>query len=334
MDAAEVAVVFKRIKEAAVLDLFKPAGAIVEATVASAVLRETPLPNLPPLPELQRIANRKRCKIRPSEPTNIDFDVDESFIPADFLRADIRCGRSRHLIFATEQMLALLSKSRTWYMDGTFSLVKKPFMQLYSIHVFIKNGEFTKQVPVMFSLMSSKRQVDYEAVFRKINDIVSRAVRVHEFVLDFEQAVWQAIRTVFPNAVVQGCAFHWSQAVWRKMQSLGLQVPYRENRSVHKHCRRVLGLPLIPADQIRNVFNRMMRHLRSQQLIDLYDYIDTNWVQSNTWPPESWSVYNKTIRSNNDVEGYHQRLTKKGNNRHSLPFYVIVPLNCYMVKAS
>lgn len=42
--------------------------------------------------------------------------------------------------------------------------------------------------------------------------------------VDFEAAMWRAIQDRFPGFIIQGCAFHWTQAVFRKVQELGLQV--------------------------------------------------------------------------------------------------------------
>ena len=40
---------------------------------------------------------------------------------------------------------------------------------------------------------------------------------------DFEQALINALRLNFPTAEHRGCYHHYSQAIWRKVQALGLK---------------------------------------------------------------------------------------------------------------
>jgi transposase-like protein len=42
--------------------------------------------------------------------------------------------------------------------------------------------------------------------------------------VDFEAGMWKALRRTFPDSSITGCAFHWSKAVFQKVQNLGLQV--------------------------------------------------------------------------------------------------------------
>ena len=49
-------------------------------------------------------------------------------------------------------------------MDGTVWIVKRPFVQLASIHAFFRHDEWTKQVPLAFILMADKSTQDYEEV--------------------------------------------------------------------------------------------------------------------------------------------------------------------------
>jgi transposase-like protein len=39
-----------------------------------------------------------------------------------------------------------------------------------------------------------------------------------------------AIKAVFPDAEIKRCAFHWGQAVMRKVANLGLKTSYNENK--------------------------------------------------------------------------------------------------------
>ena len=59
-------------------------------------------------------------------------------------------------------------------------------------------------------------------VLKKIRDILPSAPRVTTFVVDFEAGLWLDLKHVFPDLRIQGCVFHWTQAVWRKLQSLGI----------------------------------------------------------------------------------------------------------------
>ena len=64
------------------------------------------------------------------------------------------------------------------------------------------------------------------------------------------------------------------------------------------------------------------------------------WIHSRVFSPKTWCWYSEPIRTNNDVEGWHNRFNRRSKNA-SLPFYVllvklrleakIVDLNCHLV---
>ncbi|XP_062597880.1 uncharacterized protein LOC134259296 [Saccostrea cucullata] len=58
---------------------------------------------------------------------------------------------------------------------------------------------------------------------------------------------------------------------------------------------------------------------------ELMVYLEETWINNPLWPTHSWSVFRQSIRTNNDVEGWHRRLNDQSPNGQ-LPFYVLVPL--------
>ena len=147
-------------------------------------------------------------------------------------------------------------------MEATFHIVKAPFTQLFSFHSFLQQDGETKQVPLAFILMSGKRAVDYQGVLMALID----RLPVEEVVLDYEAAMWKAVRQVIPDATIKGCAFHWGQAVRRKAQELGLQVAYQEGKDIFNFIRKLLALPFLPAELITDMFEHLQGKAGSAKL--------------------------------------------------------------------
>ena len=117
---------------------------------------------------MTRNCNRIRQKLRPGDPTYINFELNteylDSIIKEPFFRHDVRVKDNRHLVFTTDRQLEILRKAKTWYIDGTFKVVKDPFYQLLSIHAFIRAGDEMKHLPLVFIIMSRKTKIDYKKV--------------------------------------------------------------------------------------------------------------------------------------------------------------------------
>ena len=118
----------------------------------------------------------------------------------------------------------------------------------------------------------------------------------------------------------------WTQALWRKVQELGLEPPYRTDSRTYKYIRKLMALPFLPAARILPESQRLKDGARTASLEALVQYVENNWISSTVWPPAAWSVYMLPIRINNDVEGWHNSLNRRANNRVHLPFYLFVEL--------
>ncbi|KAH3696255.1 hypothetical protein DPMN_083720 [Dreissena polymorpha] len=72
-----------------------------------------------------------------------------------------------------------------WFIDGTFKLVKSPFYQLFSNHALVKKGDDTKQVPLVYVLMSRRSKEDYVTVLSAMHQCLENPL-VDWVMLDFE----------------------------------------------------------------------------------------------------------------------------------------------------
>ena len=100
-----------------------------------------------------------------------------------------------------------------------------------------------------------------------------------------------------------------------------------DKASEHRLIRKLLVLPLLPAEHMRPAFDQLSasQQQRSDSMNTLLTYVCDTWLENDVWPVSSLSVFRQQVRTNNDVEGWHRRLNQQAR-RGALPFYVLVKL--------
>uniref|UniRef100_A0AAV2J3Z3 MULE transposase domain-containing protein n=1 Tax=Knipowitschia caucasica TaxID=637954 RepID=A0AAV2J3Z3_KNICA len=148
--------------------------------------------------------------------------------------------------------------------------------------------------------------------------------RPQKVVCDFEMALITALQSELPQVSIQGCYFHFTQSLWRRVQELGLVRAYRENLRLRKCIRKLMALGYLPRPLVRLNFNSLRRSQRTIRLIDrnpslldFFGYVQNTYI-GGFFPVPLWNVFDREMdtRTNNHVESYHKTLNDTIGVRH------------------
>ena len=64
--------------------------------------------------------------------------------------------------------------------------------------------------------------------------------------------------------------------------------------------------------------------IRPQTVVPVMDYVYNTWIRNNVYPIRNWSIFMCSMRTNNDVEGWHNNLNSRVSSRDPVPFYLLV----------
>lgn len=99
--------------------------------------------------------------------------------------------------------------------------------------------------------MDRKTQIAYEDVFQFITEKVYSLHLSQSFTSDYERAMRNALKKLYPTAQFYACCFHYTQAVKRRITQLpGLMELMHEDELARSIYKRAQCLALLPADYI------------------------------------------------------------------------------------
>ena len=141
---------------------------------------------------------------------------------------------------------------------------------------------------------------------------------------DFELALVQSLEIQFPSAVIHGCFFHFSQCLWRKVQSLGLSDQYKNDAVIRSFIKKTTALAFIPLAFVRVAWSAIKADAPGiQEADDFISYFESTWLDGN-FPPRTWNYFShEGPRTNNHLEGWHNRLKRVSRKAHPNLFEVV-----------
>ncbi|KRZ88035.1 ATP-dependent RNA helicase DDX19A [Trichinella sp. T8] len=153
-------------------------------------------------------------------------------------------------------------------------------------------------VPAVYCLCTGKDIGTYGYIFQALIDkaaVLEVDLNPDTIICDFETALIPAIRGYFPNTRVQGCYFHFCQAVHRKVGELGLKTRYRQHEETRRKIRMLLATAFLPVPHV-NTGVSLLEAGTTGTLAALLQYFRQE--------------------TNNHLEGWHNRLNRKACKGH------------------
>lgn len=219
------------------------------------------------------------------------------------------------IIFTTAVNLDALKSAVIIFIDGTFKSAPPQFYQIFTI--FIKKNSF--YIPVVYGLLPDKKVETYSLFFQAMSEFTINCEIVF---VDFEQSIHSALTLTWFHIEIRGCRFHLAQSWWRRIQSLGLTIEFKNKDSiVGRILRLFFGLPLLPPDEVRDFFVEELMAIKPSdepKLDAFFDYVLDNYISENApFPPEMWAKFCiDEDTTTNCCESFHGKLNKEIPGSH------------------
>ena len=190
----------------------------------TSLLDTTPCPALPSIAIIAANANYHRRKNRPQHTQNLNFKQNNPWTNT----RQLSTPWCPHWMGATS---CLCKGHPSNLLDQDLVHRRDISCHPTSILPAIFNNRIsstrsdTKQLPIEICVMPRRRKADYVAVYQELFVILPQW-QVKRIVLDLEDATWRAVWIIFPTVQLKGCAFHFTQAMWRHIRArlaLGLK---------------------------------------------------------------------------------------------------------------
>lgn len=101
-------------------------------------------------------------------------------------------------------------------------------------------------------------------------------------IIDFEKGLLMALNQVFPETSIQGCVFHFSQAIWRKIQNDGLTKLYTDDVDFKQLIRNFLNVVYVPINFLHDHYivakNKIINSKYSDKLNRFIGYFENTYM--------------------------------------------------------
>ena len=181
------------------------------------------------------------------------------------------------------------------FIDGTFRICPKPFYQCLILMVFDEQTDAF--VPVFYVLLTSKTQQIYRHALHWVKNATQFKMRPLTITCDYEKALHNAITIEFPTAIINGCLFHWKQAIRRKIIDLKFDEPVLDR---FMNPISFSTLTVIPPNEIfkygipyvRDIVDFKLSEKDMEKIEIFWNYFHKFWLHSPLFVSR-WNIVNR-----------------------------------------
>ncbi|CAF3217150.1 unnamed protein product, partial [Rotaria sp. Silwood2] len=162
--------------------------------------------------------------------------------------------------------------------------------------------------PCVIGLLCDRKARTYRELFRELKHHATRlktTFNPNTITSDFEKALIKAVADEFPQARHTGCYFHFTQALYRNIQKLGLTTAYRDTETTRIVCRKLMALPLLQVNDATLAFEDL-KDDSPIILRNLFNYFENFWMTD--IPLHLWNISDLQIRTHNNCEDVYTHL--------------------------
>ena len=120
----------------------------------------------------------------------------------------------------------------------------------------------------------------------------SIGVSVIEFLSDYEVASRNAIRDIYPFALVKGCYFHFCNSLLKKLKKLKILTDYTKSKIVNQILHMYFSLAFVPIDELDSYIEIILQEINlvdddfvKEKLLLFNEYFHSVWIEGSTYSP-------------------------------------------------
>lgn len=139
------------------------------------------------------------------------------------------------------------------HVDGKYYSSPAGWKQSFEIVAVLKNREnMTKSVSLGFALLKSATQENYTLLFKRIKDY--KFLNIKNIMLDFEVAIYNAAKSIFPKCMPRGCYYHYRNNVVKRAAKLKRWL----GKTVSNFTQNVLSLAPFVFDPVEFLYQAIL----------------------------------------------------------------------------